>query len=727
MNAEPSLIGVVSVIVIASDDVDATAATLRSLLGQSEAVEVIVACDSAMGAQLQAMWGSRPPDGLVFLTTPLETSAAQRAALGCEAARGAFIGFAQAGLSFHPRYFALMSAAATSASMRGGVCVRVAATTSRPPTWGGQGNRHEDIPQLLDGSLAAESLLVSSAVLRACGGPDAEAGDAWLFALALGVAIRAGLDGTDLPEPARPSLPTSSPVMLDASIARWLRRPAIATMIGPSGLVALREATVCGWPLVRKALDEAAGSLLAGLPLLIGTSCREAAWRETLLARLPRAVLRNVKRSGQPLALLAKLAKDSDASAYVMLTGDAPPDIDQLVVMCLRMEADRLDACLPFIDDGLLRAPTPDSLLHGTLFRRARLLEVLSAERLQDEYRFWTVFAGKATIGSAGTDAPRRPKPRPEVLIDTSTQITTLTPAASRRSGRFDAVLAGVPAVARLYRSAVPRFNGLVAGLTAVLLRKKPDPVVQLVDAEWYGRRLLEGLPKGMTASDHYRRIGWREGRDPNPFFPTTWYLENNPDVRQLGICPLEHYVAGGAAEMLAGRKALPLFDSVWYARQYSVRPRPAHAPLVDLVRHGASRGWLPHPLFVHEAVCRHLEKVEPRGRGEEMRRLWDLREALARGPHGYSPAGLSLLSTVLLWALSPGSVPEVRLTNEAGADPETVLWRLRAVGDSLHLSAGDGEQGQVLFTGASRHRDVVSLLAAVGARFDRLAVEQLR
>lgn len=721
MNAELSLIGVVSVIVIASDDVDATAATLRSLLGQSEAVEVIVACDSAMGAQLQAMWGSRPPDGLVFLTTPRETSAAQRAALGCDAARGAFIGFARAGLSFHPRYFALMSAAATSASMRGGVCVRVAATTSRPPTWGAQGARHEDIPQLLDGSLAAESLLVSSAVLRACGGPVAEAGDAWLFALALGVAIRAGLDGTDLPEPARPSLPTSSPAMLDAGIARWLQGPAMAATVGPSALIALQKASADRWPLTRRAVDEAARLLLASMPLRIGTSCRDRLWQEQLCARLPRAVLRNVKRSGQPLALLAKLAKDSDASAYVMLTGDAPPDIDQLVVMCLRMEADRLDACLPFIDDGLLHAPTPDSLLHGTLFRRARLVEVLSAERIQDEHRFWTAFAGKAAIGAAGRAAPRRPEPRSQVSLDTSIQILPAIPAASGRSGRFDAVRAGVPALKRLYGSGVPRFNGLVAAWTAVLLRKKPDPVAQLVDAEWYGRRLPGGLPTSMKASDHYRRIGWREGVDPNPFFPTTWYLENNPDVRQLGICPLEHYVAGGAAEMLAGRMALPLFDPVWYARQYGTRSRPAHAPLVDLVRHGASRGWLPHPLFVHEAVCRHLEKVEPRGRGEEMRRLWDLREALSREPHAYTPACLPLLSTVLVWRSPPGVVPEVR---QAGADSDTAVWHLRAVGESIHLSVG--ADWHVIFAGASRHRALVSLLTAAGARFDRLSVEQL-
>lgn len=725
MTARPSLHDGVSVIVLASDKIDETAATLRSLLGQSETVEIIVACDAAVAAEMQAMWGSRPPDGLVFLTTPLETTSAQRAALACDAARGAFISFAPAGLCVHPRYFALMGAAATSTSLGRGVCLRV--DPIRPPSIPGtRAARHEGIRQLLHGSLAVESLLVPTTVLRACGGPDAEAGDAWLVALALRIALEVGLDAVELPEPARPSLPTSSPGTLDASIARWLQGPEVAPAMAASGLLALREATIGDWPLVRGVLDEAIGSRLAGLPLLIGSSSPSLAWRETVLARLPRAMLRRVKRSDKRLALLAKLANDSDRPAYVMLTGDAPPDIDQLVVMCLRMEADGLDACLPFIDDGLLHAPTPGSLLQGTLFRRARLVEVLSAERIQDEHRFWTAFAGKATIGAAGRAAPRRPEPLPELPIDTSMQSAPSIPAARWRPRLFDLVSAGAASLARLCRSGASRVDGFLAAWLPALLRRKPDPVVQLVDAEWYGRRLPGGLPRGVRASDHYRRIGWREGFDPNPFFPTTWYLRNNPDVRQLGICPLEHYVAGGAGEMLTGRAPLPFFDPAWYAGNYGAPSSPAHAPLVDLVLHGARRGRLPHPLFVHEAVGRHLEKVEALGRGEEMRRLWDLREALNQKPQEYMPSHLSLLSTVLLWRSPPGDVPEVTLASEADADPETAIWRLRAVGDTLHLSVGNGRHGHVLFTGASRHRDLICLLEAVGARFDRLAIEQI-
>ena len=32
------------------------------------------------------------------------------------------------------------------------------------------------------------------------------------------------------------------------------------------------------------------------------------------------------------------------------------------------------------------------------------------------------------------------------------------------------------------------------------------------------------------------------EGRDPNPLFDTSFYLEKNPDVAQAGVNPLLHY-----------------------------------------------------------------------------------------------------------------------------------------------------------------------------------------
>jgi hypothetical protein len=71
------------------------------------------------------------------------------------------------------------------------------------------------------------------------------------------------------------------------------------------------------------------------------------------------------------------------------------------------------------------------------------------------------------------------------------------------------------------------------------------------VDAEFY--RYSGTVPEGVSAAEHYATIGWREGRDPNPWFSTTAYISENPAVGEAGIVPLFHYLTIGHAE---GRQA---------------------------------------------------------------------------------------------------------------------------------------------------------------------------
>lgn len=54
---------------------------------------------------------------------------------------------------------------------------------------------------------------------------------------------------------------------------------------------------------------------------------------------------------------------------------------------------------------------------------------------------------------------------------------------------------------------------------------------------------------------DHFCRIGWREGRNPNPAFDILYYAAANPDVTRAEINPFWHYVVTGMAE---GRRARP-------------------------------------------------------------------------------------------------------------------------------------------------------------------------
>lgn len=68
-------------------------------------------------------------------------------------------------------------------------------------------------------------------------------------------------------------------------------------------------------------------------------------------------------------------------------------------------------------------------------------------------------------------------------------------------------------------------------------------------DAEFYVSRYPDTQEKGLTPLEHYISFGWKEGRDPNPEFSTELYLEHNPDVRDSGIEPFYHFLKFGRKE----------------------------------------------------------------------------------------------------------------------------------------------------------------------------------
>ena len=74
------------------------------------------------------------------------------------------------------------------------------------------------------------------------------------------------------------------------------------------------------------------------------------------------------------------------------------------------------------------------------------------------------------------------------------------------------------------------------------------------VDGAFY-RAVNPDLAKSeLDPIGHYLRSGWREGRDPAPWFSTSAYLDANPDVAEDGWNPLHHYLAVGRRE---GREVL--------------------------------------------------------------------------------------------------------------------------------------------------------------------------
>ncbi len=65
----------------------------------------------------------------------------------------------------------------------------------------------------------------------------------------------------------------------------------------------------------------------------------------------------------------------------------------------------------------------------------------------------------------------------------------------------------------------------------------------KLLDVQWYLLQNQDVKNSGVDPLKHYLNFGWREGRDPSPFFSTDKYLKKHPELRRQGICPLVHYV----------------------------------------------------------------------------------------------------------------------------------------------------------------------------------------
>lgn len=72
------------------------------------------------------------------------------------------------------------------------------------------------------------------------------------------------------------------------------------------------------------------------------------------------------------------------------------------------------------------------------------------------------------------------------------------------------------------------------------------------VDPDFY-EYVYGKLAPGTTAASHYATVGWREGRDPNPWFCTRAYVEAHPEIAESGIVPLFHFLQYGAAVRPAG------------------------------------------------------------------------------------------------------------------------------------------------------------------------------
>lgn len=76
-----------------------------------------------------------------------------------------------------------------------------------------------------------------------------------------------------------------------------------------------------------------------------------------------------------------------------------------------------------------------------------------------------------------------------------------------------------------------------------------------LFDELWYLHRYPEVADSGLSAIEHFIRIGTDKGYSPSALFDTRWYLQTYADVAQGSINPLLHYILHGKSEQ---RQCLP-------------------------------------------------------------------------------------------------------------------------------------------------------------------------
>ena len=121
------------------------------------------------------------------------------------------------------------------------------------------------------------------------------------------------------------------------------------------------------------------------------------------------------------------------------------------------------------------------------------------------------------------------------------------------------------------------------------------DLMLAIFDGQFYLEQCSIDGGVGSSSLEHYRALGWREGRDPHPLFSTRWYLENNPDIVALGLEPLQHYCKYGWHE---GRDPHPMFSTRWYLENNPDIVALGLEPLQHYCKYGWHEGRDPHPLF---------------------------------------------------------------------------------------------------------------------------------
>ncbi len=161
--------------------------------------------------------------------------------------------------------------------------------------------------------------------------------------------------------------------------------------------------------------------------------------------------------------------------------------------------------------------------------------------------------------------------------------------------------------------------DDLIRGIDEILKRN-------LFDEEWYLNHYPDVKSANVNPLQHYLFHGYKENRNPSPFFVTSFYLSTHKDVAKIGLNPLIHYAIYGIHEnricspkefkndsLISNRGTeenddisrgtreilrLGLFDKEWYLNRYPDVNSKNIDPLSHYLNYGSKEGRWPSPSF---------------------------------------------------------------------------------------------------------------------------------
>lgn len=132
--------------------------------------------------------------------------------------------------------------------------------------------------------------------------------------------------------------------------------------------------------------------------------------------------------------------------------------------------------------------------------------------------------------------------------------------------------------------------------------------VTELFDPIWYLKNNRDVKQAGVDPFEHYILFGWKEGRDPVPWFSVEWYKRTALNqIADMSIEPLGHFLtigrAGGftpneASEHELTEQARQYFDTEYYLDTYKDVADADICPWQHYLEYGWQEGRLPSATF---------------------------------------------------------------------------------------------------------------------------------